>query len=89
MQGTARRIMGGKGKRLHVQSMNIRRAENQSFIVQHELADRQGNPPIDGQRSHVEYAIPNRESLLAHVAKHVEAADENEPADEPDSEGDD
>lgn len=72
--------MAGKGRKLHTHHMHIRKAANGGYIVRHELADGDGNPPQDGQRAEMEYAIPNKAALMAHVDEHT--PDGPEPPDE-------
>jgi hypothetical protein len=51
--------------------MHIRRSENKGYISKHELADKDGRPPMDGQKSSKEYTHANMKELLAHVEQHM------------------
>lgn len=78
-----RKILGGKGKKLHTHEIHVRRTENKGYIARHDLRDRHGNHPSDGQRSEKEYALPDKAALLAHMEQHMgEPADAAEPGDE-------
>ena len=67
----AGKILAGKGKKLHVAEMNLRRTANKGFIATHTLRDKHGNPPMDGQRGSKEYALANAQELMAHVQQHL------------------
>jgi hypothetical protein len=81
MPSTAKQILGGKGKKLHTEALHLRRTKNAGYIAKHELADKNGNPPTDGQRSSEEYSLANKAEMLAHLDKHMGDV-------EPDEEGD-
>lgn len=51
--------------------MNIDRTDNDGYIVSHELRDKNGNPPTDGQRSSKRYHMNSAEELREHVGKHM------------------
>jgi hypothetical protein len=53
--------------------MHIRRTANGGYIARHDLRDKEGNPPNDGQRPDAEYGLSNPEELAAHVAEHMGA----------------
>lgn len=78
----AAKMLGAKGKKLHTHSMNVARTDNKGFIATHELRDRNGNPPTDGQRSQKIYSLKNHAELAAHVAKHLGDAPEESPEEE-------
>ena len=67
----ATKILGSKGKKLYPHEVHIRRAEKGAFIARHLLRDKHGNPPADGQRSEMEYAIPDAAALASHVQEHM------------------
>jgi hypothetical protein len=75
-----KKILGGKGKKLHTREMNIRRTENKGYIARHVMGDKNGNPPMDGQRGEAEYSHANLAELLKHVQDHM-----GEPEQEPDA----
>jgi hypothetical protein len=50
--------------------MSIDRTDNEGFIARHELRDKDGNPPTDGQRSSRVYHMNNADELREHVGKH-------------------
>ena len=79
-------MLGAKGKRLRTHTMNISRTDNKGYIATHELRDRDGNPPMDGQRSQKVYGLKDHNELAAHVAKHMGPPPPPEP-DEDEEEG--
>jgi hypothetical protein len=80
-------MLGAHGKKLRTHSMQIDRTDNKGFIATHQLRDRDGNPPSDGQRSQKVYGIPTHEELAAHVIKHLGPPQPPEPPDEDDEPG--
>ena len=70
-------MLGSKGKKLRTDEMNIKRTDNSGYIATHELRDRDGNPPMDGQRSRKVYGIANHKDLAAHVTKHMGPPEES------------
>jgi hypothetical protein len=82
----AAKILGAKGQKLHSHEIHIRRtAEKGKFIAKHDLRDKDGNPPQDGQRGEAEYALNSPQELLAHMQQHMGAAqpqDGQEPDDQ-------
>lgn len=80
--GPASKILGGKGKKLRTHEIHLRRTKNNGYIARHELRDKNGNPPQDGQRGEAEYALPDKAAMLAHMAQHLgdeQPDDEEEP----------
>jgi hypothetical protein len=74
----ARKALGGKGKKLHTQEITLRRLEKGKVLATHRLADKDGNPPMDGQKSQMEYALEQGE-LGQHVQDHMgDIPDEDE-----------
>jgi hypothetical protein len=72
MPDAAAKVLGGKGKKLHTHEIHIRRtAEKGKFIANHDLRDKNGNPPQDGQRSSAEYPLSSPQELMAHVQQHM------------------
>lgn len=67
----AKQILGGKGKKLHSHEVHLRRTANKGYIARHELRDKQGNPPMDGQRGEAEYSLPDKKAMLAHMDEHM------------------
>jgi hypothetical protein len=70
--------------------MHIRRTKNKGYIAKHDLRDKNGNPPQDGQRGDAEYSLGNAKALLEHVQQHMGAPpqqgdDEQEQAPQPDA----
>ena len=82
-----KRILGGRGRKLHTEHIHVRRTANKGYIARHELADSAGNPPTDGQRSQMEYSLPDKAAMLAHMDQHMgdvepdaaDAAESGEP----------
>lgn len=79
-------MLGAKGKKLRTHTMNIARTDNKGYIATHELRDRDGNPPMDGQRSQKVYGIKDHEELGAHVMKHMGPPAPPAPPDEDEEE---
>ena len=83
MASPAAKILGGKGAKLHAEGMHIRRTANKGFIAKHELRDKKGNPPMDGQRGEAEYSLADKAALLKHIEEHMQdEPDEEEQASE-------
>jgi len=73
------KILGGNGKKLHAHEIRIRRtAEKGKYIAVHQLRDKHGNMPNDGQRAEAEYPLSSPEEMIAHLQQHM--------GNEPDSE---
>jgi hypothetical protein len=77
----ASKILGGKGKKLHTHEVHLRRTKNKGYIARHELRDKSGNPPQDGQRGEAEYALPDKAAMLAHIMQHM-GDEQQQPDDE-------
>lgn len=71
MPDVAKKILGGKGKKLHTHEVHLRRTKNKGYIARHDLRDKQGNPPMDGQRGDAEYSLPDKAAMLAHMQEHM------------------
>jgi hypothetical protein len=71
MSPNAAQVLAAKGAKLRTHSMSIDRTDNEGFIARHELRDKDGNPPTDGQRSTKVYGIKDHADLAAHIAKHL------------------
>lgn len=68
----AKKALGGKGKTLRAHEIHVRRtAEKGKYIARHMLRDKDGNPPMDGQRGEAEYALNNPQELLDHMQQHM------------------
>jgi hypothetical protein len=81
----AAKILGGKGKKLHAHEMHIRHADNGGYIARHELRDKNGNPPADGQKSSIETQHPDMAALQAMIQEHMQQNAQGQPgAAEPD-----
>jgi len=79
-----KRILGGRGKKLHSHEVHLRRTDNKGYVAKHQLRDSQGNPPQDGQRSEAEYALPDKAAMLAHMEQHMgETEPDDDEAQEP------
>jgi len=69
---TVKKMLGGKGKKLAAHEVHIRRtAEKGKYIARHILKDKQGNLPVDGQRSEAEYSLGSPEEMIAHLQQHL------------------
>lgn len=77
----AKKMLGGKGKKLITHEMNLKRLEGGKTLARHQLADKHGNPPQDGQKATKEYAL-NPEELGAHVEQHMAPMQDGDEDDE-------
>lgn len=68
---SAKRILGGKGKKLHPHEAHVRRTKNGGYIIRHDLRDKNGNPPTDGQRDSAEYHAADEAEMLANMQQHM------------------
>jgi hypothetical protein len=79
MPDAAAKVLGAKGKKLRAHEVHVRRtAEKGKFIARHDLRDKHGNPPMDGQRGEAEYPITSAKELLDHIQKHLGEEDDDE-----------
>lgn len=62
-----RKMLGGRGAKLHTHEMHIHGTDNGKYVVKHDLRDKNGNPPTDGQRASAEHSLNTPEELAAHV----------------------
>jgi hypothetical protein len=62
-------VLSSKGEKLHTHEMHIRRSDNKKYIVKHDLATKEGNPPSDGQKATQEHSLNNMAELQAHLAQ--------------------
>lgn len=88
-QGTSavRKILGGKGAKLHTHAMHLRRTANKGYIAKHEMRDSKGQPPKDGQDPEREYSLANKAQMLAHVEQHMGDQPQQDDDDEQQSGG--
>lgn len=66
-----KRILGGRGKKLHSHEVHLRRTDNGAYVARHDLRDNRGNPPMDGQRGEAEYALADKAAMLEHMSQHM------------------
>jgi hypothetical protein len=59
--------------------MSIRHADNGGYITRHEMRDKQGNPPVDGQRGSLEMQHPDMAALQAAVQQHMQQNPQGQP----------
>ena len=71
MSPNAAQVLAEKGAKLRTHAMSIDRTDNNGYVVSHELRDKEGNMPTDGQRSSKRYHMNNAEELKEHVGKHM------------------
>lgn len=71
MPSAAKQILGGAGKNLHTHEVHVRRTDNKGYIARHDLRDKNGKAPMDGQRSEAEYSLPDKAALMAHMQQHL------------------
>lgn len=82
----AAKILGGKGKKLHSHAMHLRHADNGGYVSTHDLRDKDGNMPADGQRATAEKIHPDMDALVAAVKEHMQQNAQGQPgAAEPDA----
>ena len=62
--------------------MHLRRTANRGFITEHDLADKRGNPPTDGQHAKMEMHHNSLDELLAAVKQHMGQDPNADPDDE-------
>jgi hypothetical protein len=79
---SAAKVLSSKGQKLHTDGMDIRRSANKGYITKHNLTDKNGNPPSDGQKPTKEYTHANMKELLAHVEQHMAQPQDQDTDDE-------
>ena len=78
-QNMAAKILGAKGKKLQTHEIHVRRtAEKGKFIARHDLRDKDGNMPQDGQRADAEYPLSSPQELMDHMQKHMAGQPEDD-----------
>jgi hypothetical protein len=71
----AKGALASKGQKLHTAAMLIKRtASPGKYIIEHHMADKNGNPPQDGQKSVVAHVASSPAELQKHVAIHMDPA---------------
>jgi hypothetical protein len=83
---SAAKVLSSKGEKLHTHEMHIRRSDNKGFIAKHDLANKHGAPPRDGQKSSKEHTHPGMKELLADVQQHMQQPTEPGEPEEPEPE---
>jgi hypothetical protein len=84
----ASKALGGKGKKLHTHEMRIRHADNGGYITHHELRDKHGNPPTDGQKASLENQHPDMAALQQAIAQHMQQGPQGQPGQPEEPDGD-
>jgi hypothetical protein len=51
--------------------MHLRRTDNKQYVATHDLRDKHGNAPADGQKATMENSHGTLEELLAAVKQHM------------------
>lgn len=69
----ARKALSGKGAKLHAHEAHVRRTKNGGYVIRHDLRDKNGNPPTDGQRDSAEYHAASEAEMLANMQQHMGA----------------
>jgi hypothetical protein len=64
----AKDVLGSRGEKLHTHEMHIRRIADGKFLVTHDLRNKRGMPPMDGQHDRREHSVDNVKALAEHVA---------------------
>jgi hypothetical protein len=83
--GAAKKALASQGSNLHTHEMHIRHADNGGYIVKHDLKDKNGNPPSDGQRSTMETQHPDADSLHQAIDQHMQQDAQGQPTSPDDS----
>lgn len=79
----AEQALSSRGEKLHTHAMHIRRIAEGKFIAEHELADRNGNPPEDPRRARREYSLNDHRHLANHVERAMAPPPPDDEANEP------
>ena len=74
------KILGGKGSKLHTHELHIRHADNGGYIAKHDLRDKHGNAPHDGQRASIETQHPNMDALKSMLEQNMQQGADGQPA---------
>lgn len=68
---SAAKVLSSHGAKLHTHELHLRRGTKGGYIAKHDLADEEGNPPTDGQRSTAEYPLADKAAMMAHLNEHM------------------
>lgn len=66
-----KKILAGKGQKLHTHEVHLRRTDNKGYVARHDLRDKHGRPPADGQRGEKEYSLADKTAMLQHINQHM------------------
>lgn len=80
-------VLASKGDKLHSHEMHIRHADNGGYIAKHDLRDKHGRAPSDGQKDSREDQHPNMAALQAAIAQHMQQDPQGQPM-QPDAQPD-
>jgi hypothetical protein len=83
---SAKDVLASKGEKLHVHETNVRRIRDGKFLVTHQMRDKHGHPPSDGQSEKREHSMDNIKDLLAHIQANQPQADDQQ--EQPDAQTD-
>ena len=83
MDKAAEKILSGKGSKLSTHGIHIKRTDNQKYLVTHDLRDKNGNPPTDGQRPEATHTADSAQELATHIAQHMPLQDPDEQQEPP------
>ena len=78
-EDSAAKALASKGSKLHTHEAHIRRTANGKYIVRHDLADENGQPPTDGQSPTAEHSLNNMAELQAHIGQAMPEEQQEEP----------
>jgi hypothetical protein len=85
-EDSAAKVLASKGDKLHTHEMHIRHADNGGYIARHDLRDKHGRPPADGQKDSREDQHPDMASIQAAIAQHMQQDTQGQPM-QPDAVG--
>jgi hypothetical protein len=78
----AKEALSSRGAKLHTHEMHIRRIADGKYLVTHDLRDKHGRPPMDGQSDRREHSVDNAKALGAHVEANAPEESPQEEAQE-------
>jgi hypothetical protein len=79
---SAKDVLSRHGQKLHIHESHIRKIADGKFLVTHDLRDKHGRPPMDGQRDRREHSVDNVKGLAEHVAANPPEESAENPAEE-------
>ena len=80
----AKQVLGHRGAKLHTHTVHLERTANKGYIATHQMRDRKGRPPADGQDSERKFALANQAAMLAHLQQHMGDIEPDDGQESPD-----